>query len=216
MAAKSIEVKVLGDAAPLSRSLNGASRNVKEFEKHIGASARGATAASGAFKSLGRSVAFASGAFLGTAGFVSVVKSSVSAASDLHEQLNKVDVVFGKSAKNVMAWSQTTAKSLGIAEHEALGFAATFGNLLHPMGIARGEAAKMSISLVKLAADMASFNNASPEEVLKALQSGLAGQVRPLRQFGVFLSDDRIKAEALADGIVKANVSMRTVGEAQK
>lgn len=213
--AKNIEVRVLGDTRPLQRSLNGASRNVKDFEGHLGKAGRGALSASGAFSHLGRSIAFASGAFLGAAGFTAVVRQSISAASDLHEQINKTDVVFGKSAKSVKQWAMTAAKSLGIAEHEALGFAATFGNLLHPMGIARTQASKMSVAMVKLAADMASFNNADPSEVLQAIQSGISGQVRPLRQFGVFLSEDRVKAEALSSGLVKANVSMRAVGEAQ-
>jgi cell wall-associated NlpC family hydrolase len=152
---------------------------------------------------------------LGAAGFTAVVKSSISAASDLHEQLNKTDVVFGKSAKSVKEFAKTSATSLGLAEHQALGFAATFGNLLHPMGIARNAASKMSVTMVKLAADMASFNNADPTEVLQAIQSGISGQARPLRQFGIFLSEDRVKAEALSSGLVKANVSIRAVGEAQ-
>ena len=61
----------------------------------------------------------------------------------------------------------------------------------------------MSKKLVELSADMASFNNVKPDVVLAALQSGLAGQVRPLRQYGVFLSAARIQTEAYADGIAK-------------
>jgi hypothetical protein len=54
----------------------------------------------------------------------------------------------------------------------------------------------MSTTMVRLAGDMASFNNASPEDTLLALQAGLVGQVRPLRQFGVNLSDTGLRAEA--------------------
>jgi hypothetical protein len=210
--ARNLEVRILGDADPLKRSLAGASRNVRDFEGHVGKAGRGALSASGAFRSLGRSVAFASSSFLGGAGLVFALKQSVGAASDLHEQLNKTDVVFGSSARTVKSWSATTARSLGIAQHESLGFAATFGNLLHPMGIARDRAAKMSIQFVKLAADMASFNNASPEDVLRALQSGLAGQVRPLRQYGIFLDQARIKAEALRLGLLQGKVSQQAAG----
>jgi hypothetical protein len=48
---------------------------------------------------------------------------------------------------------------------------------------------------------MASFNNASPEETLAAIQSGLAGQARPLRQYGVFLDAARVKEKALEMGL---------------
>jgi hypothetical protein len=98
-------------------------------------------------------------------------------------------------------WSTETATKIGIASDKALEFAGVFGNMLKPMGFATDKAAAMSTRLVDLAADMASFNNASPEDTLKALQSGLAGQVRPLRQFGVFLDQARIKQEALNLGL---------------
>jgi hypothetical protein len=60
----------------------------------------------------------------------------------------------------------------------------------------------MSDTLVRLAADMASFNNLDPSEVLDKLRSGLAGQVRSLRTLGVFLDDARLKEEAYATGLV--------------
>jgi hypothetical protein len=212
----SITVRIVGDERDLLRSYARSQAASSKFASHVEKSGRGALAASGAFSHLGRAVSFASTSFLGGAGLVYALKSSIGAASDLHEQVNKTDVVFGRSAGVVKSWSKTTARSIGIAQHEALGFASTFGNLLHPMGIARAEAAKMSVRLVKLAADMASFNNASPEETLRALQAGLVGQVRPLRQFGVFLSDARVKAEAFADGIAKADVNQRKVAESSR
>ena len=73
----------------------------------------------------------------------------------------------------------------------------------------------MSTNMVKLAADMASFNNASPEDTLEALRAGLAGETEPLRKFGVFLSEDRIAAQALSSGLVKAQVDTAKLGVAQ-
>ena len=118
--AKNIEVKVLGDVRPLQRSLNGASRNVKEFEGHLGKAGRGALSASGAFSHLGRSIAFASGAFLGAAGFTQVMKQSVEAAMSLNKEMSKTEAVFGKSTKAIDTWSKTTASAFGIARADAL------------------------------------------------------------------------------------------------
>ena len=73
--------------------------------------------------------------------------------------------------------------------------------MLVPLGFARGRAEQMSKGLVSLAADLASFNNASPEETLEAMRSGLAGETEPLRRFGVFLSDARLKQEAMSRGL---------------
>lgn len=130
-------------------------------------------------------------------------KQSIDAAVNLGEQINKTKVVFRGSEQGILRWSKTTASGLGISRREALEAAGVFGNMLVPMGFARGKAADMSKSMVNLAADMASFNNAEPTEVLEALRSGLSGETEPLRKFGVFLNEDRLQAEALALGLKK-------------
>src|SRR6185369_15759735 len=96
-------------------------RTTNSMEGNLTRLTRGTLAGSGAFSHLGRSIAFASGAFLGAAGFTAVVKDSINAASDLHEQMNKGQVVFGKSSKAVEEFAKTSAKSFGIAEDSALG-----------------------------------------------------------------------------------------------
>jgi murein DD-endopeptidase MepM/ murein hydrolase activator NlpD len=126
---------------------------------------------------------------------------AVKAASNLEEQLNKNKVVFGEASREVIAFSETTASALGISQRATLEATGTFGNMLVPMGFAREEAAQMSVRMVQLAADLASFNNASPEKTLEALRSGLAGETEPLRQFGVNLNDARLKQEALSQGL---------------
>lgn len=154
------------------------------------------------------------GLTLFAAASVVAFKKSVTAASNLEEQINKARVVFRGAEKEVIAWSQTTAKSIGISQRAALEFAGTFGNMLVPMGFARQEAAKMSTQLVDLAADMASFNNADPTEVLEALRAGLAGETEPLRRFGIFLNEARIKQEALNAGLVKGKEELTAAGKA--
>lgn len=151
---------------------------------------------------------------LGIGATVSLLKDAASAASNLVEQTNKARVVFGQAAAGVEAFAKTSADSFGIAQDQALEFAGTFGNFLVPMGLSQRQAAQMSVTLVKLAADMASFNNASPEDVLLAIRSALAGEIEPLRRFGVFLTQSRIEAEALSSGLVKAKVDLQAVGTA--
>jgi hypothetical protein len=128
-------------------------------------------------------------------------KKALESASNLNEAVNKAEVVFGSSGKSVVAWSKTLAESFGLSAVAALDAATQFGNMLVPMGFSRKEAAAMSKTMVQLAGDMASFNNASPEETLAAIQSGLAGQARPLRQYGVFLDAARVKEKALEMGL---------------
>lgn len=129
------------------------------------------------------------------------IGSSISAASDLNEEINKVNVVFGKSGAEILSWSENSAKALGMSRTEALAATGQFGAMFTSMGYATGAAATMSTSLVQLAADMASFNNASPVDTLAALRSGLAGESEPLRKFQVFLSQARIEQVALNQGL---------------
>src|SRR4029077_8890366 len=125
------------------------------------------------------------------------VRSSVEAASNLEEQLSKSDIVFGGSAKGVEEWSKTLVNSFGLAEEQALQTASSFGALLRPLGITGKEAARQSEQLTQLGSDLAAFYNTDVQSALDALQSGLTGQVRPLRAYGVMLSATRVNQEAL-------------------
>lgn len=138
-----------------------------------------------------------------TVAIAAVGVASVRAASDLGESLNKAKVTFGDAAASVIAFSETSAAQLGIAQSEALEAAAAFGSMAQSAGLSEQAAADMSLKLVGLAADMASFNNQDPSEMLDKLRSGLAGEAEPLRRFGVFISEARVKAEAYRLGIAK-------------
>lgn len=147
------------------------------------------------------SLATSAGAALGILGFAGGAKFAIKAASDLSEEINKTKVVFRGSEAGVLAWSKTASNSFGQSRQQALEAAGVFGNMLVPMGFARDRAAQMSKRMVMLASDMASFNNASPSDTLDAIRAGLAGESEPLRRFGVFLNDARLKQQALSMGL---------------
>jgi hypothetical protein len=128
---------------------------------------------------------------------VKVGVDAVNAASDLNEQVSKTGVVFKGSEKGIVRWSQTTADSLGLSQTQALEAASGMGNLLVPMGVGRKTAAGMSKRMVQLAGDMASFNNASPEETLAALQSAFIGEYDPVQRFGAAITAARVESEAM-------------------
>ncbi len=192
-------VRVIGDTSQLEKGFKRAQKATGNLEKDLGRSSRGAIAGSLAFKGLGRSVAFASGAFLGGAGLAAALKSSIDAASNLNEQISKTNVVFGRSAEEVKAWSETSASALGLAQDQALAVASSFGALFRPLGLVGAEAARQSEQLTQLGADLASFYNTDVQQALDALRSGLVGESEPLRQYGILLSETRVQAEALAE-----------------
>lgn len=133
------------------------------------------------------------------------VGDAINNASALHETINKSQVVFAGGAGAVEAFGNTAAKSIGMSKQQAVEATATFGNLFEASGMGKSSAQELSTSLVKLAADLASFNNASPTEVLEALRSGMVGEVEPLRRFGVNLLDSNVQMKAQAMGLREVN-----------
>jgi hypothetical protein len=147
------------------------------------------------------SLATSAGAALGVLGLAGGARAAISAASDLSEEINKTNVVFRGSQREVLSWSKNSAEGFGQSRQQALAAANVFGNMLVPLDFGRKRAAAMSKQMVQLAGDMASFNNADPSEVLEAMRSGLAGEAEPLRKYGVFINDARLRQEAMAKGL---------------
>lgn len=197
MAERTLTVRVIGDDAALKRTFASSERSTKTFFGRMNALNQGARGGLSGFG--GRSsLLFGSPTFISTAAITAALGKSVSAASDLNEQIAKSRQIFGDASRATEEWSQTTARSMGIAQAEALRATGTFGNLFATVELAPDVAAEMSRALVQLAADLASFNNASPEDVLQAIRSGLIGEAEPLRRYGVLLSEARVQQEAMA------------------
>lgn len=129
------------------------------------------------------------------------LKQGVDMASAYEESLSKVNVVFEESGAVIEKWSKDAAKNLGLSQQEALEAAGTYGNLFTAQGMATDAAADMSMALVQLSADLASFNNANPEEVLLALRSGLSGEVEPLKKFGIAMNQAMMQTKAMEMGL---------------
>jgi hypothetical protein len=146
------------------------------------------------------------GPFLAAAGATSLVNflgDSIQAASDLNEQATAVGQVFGNASKEIDAFANSGAKALGQSRTQILEAAKTFGIYGKSAGLTGKQNVEFSKSFVKLATDMASFNNTSTQEAIDALGAGLRGEAEPLRRFGVLLDDATLRQAAFGAGIVK-------------
>jgi hypothetical protein len=138
---------------------------------------------------------------------------AVKAASDLGETINKVTVAFGDSSQEVLDFGKTTLKSIGVAKATALDAAALFGDMATSMGLNTKEAAKMSMSLVKLAGDLASFKNISYEQAQIALAGIFTGETESLKRLGIVMTEVNLEQFALSQGIKK---NIRDMTQAEK
>ena len=141
---------------------------------------------------------------------------SFNAASDLSEALNKNQVVFGQHARMVQRWANTSSTAFGQARVDALGTVGTFGNLFTSMGLGQRRAAGLSMDIVQLGGDLASFNNTSPTDALDALRSGLVGEIEPLRRYGVNLSAAAVAQKAFAMGLTPKVMNATEINPATK
>ena len=134
-------------------------------------------------------------------------KSAVSAASDMEENINKVDVAFGRSAENVKAWAETATESFGLSKNQALEAASLFGDMGTSMGLTQEEASNMSTSLAGLAGDLASFKNIDIEQAMTALNGVFTGETESLKTLGVVMTETNLKQFAEDAGLVYKEMS---------
>jgi uncharacterized protein YukE len=155
-----------------------------------------------AFGTSAKAVAGAVGGFSLAVGTIkSVIGPAITAASNMEESLSKVNVIFGRGAKDVEKFARTAAKELGQSQQAVLNAAGAFGTFGKAAGLSGVDLATFSNDFTTLATDLASFNNTSPEEAVMAIGAALRGEAEPLRRFGVLLNDATLRQEALTLGI---------------
>lgn len=134
------------------------------------------------------------------------VKDSVRAATDLRESVNAVQVVFGDAADGVLAIGESAADSFGLAESEFNQFAVQFSNFASTISTGSGQSIVGVVEdITRRVADFASVMNIDVPEAAEKFQSGLAGQVRPLREYGIDVSDAATKQKALELGLAETS-----------
>lgn len=131
------------------------------------------------------------------------LKKFISAASDAQEIAGKFDVVFGDLAGEANKWAADFGKAVGRSNQETKKWLASLQDLFVPLGFTRKEGLKLSSQLTKLAVDVASFNNAVDDDVLRDFKSALVGNHETVRKYGIIISETTLKAEAMRQGLLK-------------
>jgi hypothetical protein len=195
MAGKTLTIFLAADLKKFNSGINKAEGGLKGFGESISRNMGPILLAAGA----------AAGAFA-----VKVGIDAVKAASDLGETQNKVGVIFGNSSQSILDFADDAVTGLGQTRIQALEASATFAQFGKAAGLSGGDLVNFSTELVTLSADLASFNNSSPDEAINAIGSALRGEAEPLRRFGVLMDDAALKAAALSMGIGDGTTTLTT------
>ena len=187
-----IVVKIRGDLKDINNKLKSLEKNTQDTTSRV-------------TKSFGRIASVAKLA-IGAVVVQQLARAGarlVSFGSHVEEMQAKSSVVFGQFAQSVRSELAEFGDAVGRSVFELEEMASSIQDTFVPMGFARGEAADLSVQLTKLATDVASFNNASDAETMRAFQSALVGNHETVRRFGVVITEATIQQELMRMGINK-------------
>lgn len=145
----------------------------------------------------------------------SLIGKAMEKASQYQEVLNLFTVSMGEYAKEAYEYAQTVSDAMGIDPAEWMENQGVFNTIITGFGVAGDKAAYMSKNLTQLSYDLASFYNIGFTEAMQKVQSGIAGELEPMRRLGYDLSVARLEQERLNLGIEKSVSDMTQAEKSQ-
>lgn len=135
-------------------------------------------------------------------------KECIELGSNVAEVQNVVDTAFGDMRYKVEAFASSAITNFGMSQLAAKKTASTYMAMAKGMGISDDAASDMAITLAGLTGDVASFYNISQELADIKLKSVFTGETETLKELGVVMTQDNLKAYALTKGITKSYDAM--------
>lgn len=142
-----------------------------------------------------------------------IASSWVKESNDYVENLNLFTVAMGDAAESALEYAETVRDAVGIDPSEWIRNQGVFKQITSGFGVMEEKANLMSQNLTQLGYDISSFYNISIEEAMEKLQSGIAGEIEPLRRLGYAIDVATLQQVAYEHGIQQ---SVNTMNQAQK
>lgn len=143
------------------------------------------------------------------------IAQAVTESNKYQEDLNLFTVALGQYAAEAQNYAEKVSDVMGIDPAQWLRNQGVFNTLLTGFGDTAERAQLMSQNLTQLGYDISSFFNISIEDAMQKLQSGISGELEPLRRLGYDLSQARLKQTALNLGIKESVVNMTQAEKAE-
>lgn len=149
-------------------------------------------------------------------GILSRIKNFLSqfiqSSNDYIENMNLFAAAMGDATEEATEFGMKVQNLMGVDFGEWARNQGVFQALATGMGVASEKASIMSQQLTQLGYDISSFYNLSVEDSMTKLQSGIAGELEPLRRIGWDISNARMQLELTRMGI-EGNVQSMTQAE---
>lgn len=129
------------------------------------------------------------------------------------ESLNLFRVSMGGAADSALEYARQVQNVMGINIQEWVNGQGAFNQIAEGFGIGSESANLMSKNLTQLAYDLSSLWNVDVSSAFTKLESGMSGQIKGLKAWGINISVAQLRETALAHGIELSTAKMT---EAQK
>lgn len=143
------------------------------------------------------------------------IAQAVTESNKYQEDLNLFTVALGQYAVEAQNYAEKVSDVMGIDPAQWLRNQGVFNTLLTGFGDTADRAQLMSQNLTQLGYDISSFFNISIEDAMQKLQSGISGELEPLRRLGYDLSQARLEQTALNLGIKESVANMTQAEKAE-
>lgn len=201
----------------LEKAMDGAGKGATKFSAGLGITRTGASSAKSAFKGLGTAIGDVKVGVVVLAAAVwklkDAVASCVKQSMDFVETMNLFNVSMGDNAFAAGEFAEKVQQAFGIDMAQWMRNQGVFQTLIEGFGVASEKADVMSQNLTQLGYDLSSLFNLPFADSMQKLQSGIAGELEPLRRLGYDLSQAKLQQIAYDHGIQQ---SISTMTQAEK
>nr|DAE44217.1 MAG TPA: minor tail protein [Bacteriophage sp.] len=139
--------------------------------------------------------------------------NAVGKFNDFYEAANMFGVSMGDMTNEASGFIDKMEQLLGIDPSEAMNAMANIYSMTKSFGLAKEQAYTLSKSLTQLGYDLSSLKNIPISEAFTKIRSAMAGELEPMLQLGVDISQARLQQELLELGF---NRQVSTLSQADK
>lgn len=164
-------------------------------------------------KSISASIAKFGILWIATRRVASVFSKFVIESNAYVENLNLFTVSMGKAAEEAQNFAEVVSNKLGLDPSAFMRYQGVLQQITTGFGVASERASIMSKNLTQIGYDISSFFNIGIEDSMAKVQSGIAGELEPLRRLGYALDEATLQQVAYNHGI---DMSIRKMTQAQK
>ena len=209
---------------PVSQELSTVSRGLQNFSAQVNKAVRANKSLAASNKTTAKSFSLfnsgLTGAISGLALFgftayqiVNFLADCVTLSNEYIENVNLFQVSMGEYYNEAFEYAMLVSDRLGIDPSQWMRYQGVFMSMAKGFGLANDQAYLLSEGLTELTYDISSLYNEPVEQAALRLQSGLAGEIEPVRRLGIPISEAAMKEYARDTLGITENVENMTEAE---